>query len=269
MVPLCALPVGVRTVWHYAAAMGSDGTSPAYRRLGAAQRREQLLRAALDLFAGRPPEEVSVDGVAEHAGVSRPLVYRYFPGGKEQLYEAALRSAADELEKCFDEPRQGPLTARLGRSLQRYLGFVERHATGFAALLQGGSVVETSRTDAIVDEVRRKAAEQILLHLEVDAPGTRLRLAVRTWISAVEAASLIWLDEQKQPPREELRDWLLDHFVALLTATALRDPQTAAAAERALGREVTEGSASRLLDALLPHVPQTPGAPLESPTAVT
>jgi len=43
-----------------------------------------------------------------------------------------------------------------------------------------------------------------------------------------EAASLIWLDEGKQPPADELRDWLVDQFVAVLSVTAARDEQTAA-----------------------------------------
>ncbi|MFI5568846.1 TetR/AcrR family transcriptional regulator [Streptomyces sp. NPDC051740] len=205
--------------------MTPQAPTPAYRRLGVEERRSQLLEAALSLFAHRAPEDVSLDDVAEAAGVSRPLVYRYFPGGKQQLYEAALRSAADELRHCFDEPHEGPLLPRLSRALDRYLAFVGRHDTGFSALLQGGSVVETSRTTAIVDGVRRAAAEHILSHLGVGEPGPRLRMTVRVWITAVEAASLIWLDEDKQPSLDELRDWLVEQFVAVLTVTARRDAQ--------------------------------------------
>ncbi|MFI7503604.1 TetR/AcrR family transcriptional regulator [Streptomyces sp. NPDC049687] len=211
--------------------------APAYRRLSVEERRSQLLDAALTLFAHRLPEDVSLDDVAEAAGVSRPLVYRYFPGGKQQLYEAALRSAAEELQHCFDEPHDGPLLPRLARALDRYLGFVGRHDAGFSALLQGGSVVETSRTTAIVDGVRRSAAEHIYSHLGVVDPGPRLRMTVRMWITAVEAASLIWLDEDQQPPAEELRDWLVEQFVALLTVTAARDPQTAELVRGALAAE--------------------------------
>ncbi len=211
--------------------MTPQAPTPAYRRLSVEERRVQLLDAALALFAHRPPEEVSLDDVAEQAGVSRPLVYRYFPGGKQQLYEAALRSAADELRLCFDEPREGPLLARLTRALNRYLAFVDQHDTGFSALLRGGSVAETSRTSSIVDGVRRAAAEHIMSHLAVAEPGPRLRMTVRMWITAVEAASLIWLDEEKQPPLEELRDWLVEQFLAVLTVTARRDPQTSALVE--------------------------------------
>jgi AcrR family transcriptional regulator len=213
--------------------MNGSGTAPAvprpaYRRLSVEQRRSQLLSAALGLFAQRAPEDVSLDDVATAAEVSRPLVYRYFPGGKQQLYEAALRSAADELRQCFAEAPHGPLTQRLARALDRYLAFVDEHDAGFSALLQGGSVVETSRTTAIVDGVRRAAAEHILTHLAVDKPGLRLRMTVRMWITSVEAASLIWLDEDKRPPLDELRDWLVEQFVAVLSVTAARDPQTAA-----------------------------------------
>ncbi|MFB7460279.1 TetR/AcrR family transcriptional regulator [Streptomyces sp. NPDC056188] len=216
--------------------MSPAASSPAYRRLSVEERRAQLLDAALSLFAHRAPEEVSLDDVAEAAGVSRPLVYRYFPGGKQQLYEAALRSAAEELRHCFDEPQEGPPLPRLARALDRYLAFVDQHDAGFTALLQGGSVVETSRTTAIVDGVRRAAAERILSHLEVADPGPRLRMTVRMWITAVEAASLIWLDEEKQPPAEELRDWLVEQFVAVLTVTAARDAQTAELVGRALAQ---------------------------------
>ncbi|MCF4140321.1 TetR/AcrR family transcriptional regulator [Streptomyces sp. Tue 6430] len=211
--------------------------APAYRRLSVEERRSQLLEAALSLFAHRVPEDVSLDDVAEAAGVSRPLVYRYFPGGKQQLYEAALRTAADELRHCFDEPHEGPPIPRLGRALDRYLTFVGRHDAGFSALLQGGSVVETSRTTAIVDGVRRAAAERIYRHLDVAEPGPRLRMTVRMWITAVEAASLIWLDEDKQPPADELRDWLVDQFVAVLAVTAERDAQTAELLRGALAAE--------------------------------
>ncbi|MCS0634283.1 TetR/AcrR family transcriptional regulator [Streptomyces sp. LP05-1] len=228
--------------------------TPSYRRLSVEERRAQLLGAALSLFAHRAPADVSLDDVAEAAGVSRPLVYRYFPGGKQQLYEAALRSAADDLELCFAEPAAGPPTERLARVLDRYLSFVDEHDAGFSALLQGGSVAETSRTVAVVDGVRRAAAEQILLHLGVPEPGRRLRMMVRTWIAAVEAASLIWLDEGKQPPADELRGWLVDHLVALLTATAATDEQTAGVVAALLAQETTGGPVGTLARRALPVV---------------
>ncbi|MER8037496.1 TetR/AcrR family transcriptional regulator [Streptomyces hydrogenans] len=232
----------------------TSAASPAYRRLSVEERRGQLLEAALGLFAHRAPEDVSLDDVAEAAGVSRPLVYRYFPGGKQQLYEAALRSSADALNRCFTEPEDGPPTERLGRVLDRYLAFVDGHDAGFSALLRGGSVVETSNTTSIVDEVRRAAAAQIFLHLGAERPGARLGMLVRTWIAAVEAASLIWLDEGKSPSAGELRDWLVDHLVALLAAGSASDPETAAVVRRLLAQERADGPVAVLARRLAPLV---------------
>ncbi|MQS14011.1 TetR/AcrR family transcriptional regulator [Streptomyces kaniharaensis] len=198
-----------------------------YRRLPVQQRREQLIAVALELFAARPPEEVSLDDVAEAAGASRPLVYRYFAGGKQQLYEAALRTAADELTSRFAVPLTGTPSEQLAAVLDGYFAFVAEHDAGYSALLRGGSVVETARTSAIVDDVRRAALRRTLRHLGVREAGPRLTLLVRSWIAVVEGASLSWLDEGRTLAVAELRDWLVDQFTAMAAATALHDPQTA------------------------------------------
>ena len=211
-----------------------------YRRLPVEQRREQLIAVALELFSRHAPEDVSLDDVAVAAGASRPLVYRYFPGGKQQLYEAALRTAAEELASRFTEPTRGTPTEQLGHVLDRYFAFVGEHAAGYGALLRGGSVAENERTTAIVDEVRRAAYRSIVDHLGVDRPGPRLTLLVRSWISVVEVAALTWLDDSRrevhgeasQPAvrgvgsAAELRDWLVDEFVVMFAAAALHDPQS-------------------------------------------
>ena len=176
-----------------------------YRRLPVEQRREQLIAAALELFSRHAPEEVTLDDVALAAEASRPLVYRYFPGGKQQLYEAALRTAADELSSRFTPPPHGG---------------------------------PTERTTAIVDQVRRAAHSSILEQLRVHQPGPRLVLLVRSWISVVETTALTWLDDARRDgpvgvgpvgvgPAAELRDWLVDEFVAMFAVSALHDPQVA------------------------------------------
>ena len=206
----------------------------AYRRLPVEERRRELLRAALDLFSHRRPEDVSIDDIAVAAGASRPLVYRYFPGGRQQIYEAALGSAAAELLGCFAEPAAGTPAVRLSHVLDRYLAFVAGHDAGFSALVRGGGATATGRTHAIIDEVRDGAAEEIFRHLGADRPGLRLRMAVRSWIAAVETVSLIWLDEDRTPPAGELRDWLVAQFLAVLATAADDDPQIAAIAARLL-----------------------------------
>ncbi|MFF1903105.1 TetR/AcrR family transcriptional regulator [Kitasatospora sp. NPDC058218] len=222
-----------------------------YRRLPVQQRREQLIAVALELFASRPPDEVSLDDVAEAAGASRPLVYRYFAGGKQQLYEAALRTAAQELTSRFTVPLAGTPTEQLAAVLESYFAFVAEHDAGYSALLRGGSVVETQRTSAIVDDVRRAALKRTLRHLGVREAGPLLTLLVRSWIAVVEGASLTWLDEGRVLPVGELREWLVDQFMAMAAATALHDPQTAQVLSTLLALEGPDAPrAARLRDVL-------------------
>lgn len=79
-------------------------------------------------------------------------------------------------------------------------------------------------------------------------------MMVRTWIAAVEAASLIWLDEEKQPPADDLRAWLVDQLITLLAATAATDRETASVVAELLPLETADGPAGRLAARLVPVV---------------
>ena len=260
-----AAPAGTGNVGDASAPQGRARRGP-YRRLPVEQRREQLIAVALELFSRRAPEEVTLDDVALAAEASRPLVYRYFPGGKQQLYEAALRTAADELSSRFTPPPHGGPTQRLGHVLDQYFGFVGEHAAGYAALLRGGSVAETERTTAIVDQVRRAAHRSILEQLRVSEPGPRLTLLVRSWISVVETTALTWLDDPRDGvgSAAELRDWLVDEFVAMFAVSALHDPQTA----RVLGSMLVGAGAEAGADLVTRLGSLLAGAPAGPPAAV-
>ncbi|MCD0483848.1 TetR/AcrR family transcriptional regulator [Streptacidiphilus sp. ASG 303] len=215
------------------------------RRLSVDERREQLIEVALDLFSRCAPDEVSIDDIAAAAGASRPLVYHYFPG-KQSLYEAALRRAADELAGRFREPAEGPLSERLHRVMVRYFDFVDGHGPGFAALLRGGSVAAGSWSGAVIDEVRRAAHDEILAHLGAEDPGPRLRLTVRTWIADAEITALAWL-EDRSLSREELQLRLVQEFTAALAVTASREPSLVPVLRGLLAEESPSGPAGRLL----------------------
>jgi AcrR family transcriptional regulator len=62
-------------------------------RLARADRREALLDAALSLVAVGDLDSVSIESVADRAGVSRPLVYKHFANRTEILTALYLREA--------------------------------------------------------------------------------------------------------------------------------------------------------------------------------
>ncbi|MBB1252219.1 TetR/AcrR family transcriptional regulator [Streptomyces alkaliterrae] len=231
-------------------------TTGARRRMGVEERRRQLIAVALELFSRRSPDEVSIDDIAGAAGISRPLVYHYFPG-KHSLYEAAVRVAAEELTARFVEPPEGPLGARLARVMGRYFDFVAEHGPGFSALLRGGGAIGSPGTGAVIDEVRRKAYEQMLLHLELDAPGPRLELVIRSWVGLAETTALTWL-EGRRIPREELQLQLVHDFMALAVVTATTDDETAALVRRIIAQEPLDGAFGEFVTRLLSILDGTP-----------
>ncbi|MEC4017209.1 TetR/AcrR family transcriptional regulator [Streptomyces sp. H27-D2] len=234
-------------------------TTGVRRRMGVEERRDQLIAVALDLFSHRSPDEVSIDEIAAAAGISRPLVYHYFPG-KQSLYEAALRRAADDLASRFFEPPDGALGERLLRVMGRFFDFVDGHGPGFTALMRGGPAAaglagSASRANAMIDEVRQAAYEQIIAHLGIEHPAPRMELLVRSWISLAETTALIWLDG-RVIPRAELELQLVHDFAALAAVSAAYDEGMAAQLHRMLTDEPPDGPFSALVQRLLALVPQ-------------
>ncbi|MFF7755527.1 TetR/AcrR family transcriptional regulator [Streptomyces sp. NPDC007971] len=223
------------------------------RRMGVEERRQQLIGVALDLFSRHSPDEVSIDEIASAAGISRPLVYHYFPG-KMSLYEAALKRAAEDLAGRFGEPQEGALGARLLRVMRRYFDFVDEHGPGFSALMRGGPAVGSSATNALIDSVRQAAYEQMLSHLGVvDAPP-RLELVVRSWISLAESTALIWLDG-RSIPRAELELQLVHDFAALAAVSAAYDADMAALLRTMVKDEPADGPFAELVGRLISLAP--------------
>ncbi|MEU9758580.1 TetR/AcrR family transcriptional regulator [Streptomyces sp. NPDC047985] len=234
-------------------------TTGVRRRMGVEERRRQLIDVALELFSHRTPDEVSIDEIAVAAGISRPLVYHYFPG-KQSLYEAALRRAADELSERFVEPCEGPLGGRLLRVMKRFFDFVDEHGPGFSALMRGGPAAGSSTANAVIDGVRQAAYEQILAHLGVDVPSARLELVVRSWVSLAESTALLWLDGRRVP-REELETQLVHDFAALVAVSAAYDTEMAGIVLRVLAQEPADGPFGELLERLSALAPAAPAAP--------
>ncbi|MFD8815349.1 TetR/AcrR family transcriptional regulator [Streptomyces sp. NPDC059627] len=214
-------------------------TTGVRRRMGVEERRQQLIGVALELFSRRSPDEVSIDEIASAAGISRPLVYHYFPG-KLSLYEAALKRASEDLAGRFNEPHEGPLGARLLRVMRRFFDFVDEHGPGFAALMRGGPAVGSSATNALIDSVRQVAYEQILSHLDIPEAPARLELVIRSWISLAESTALIWLDGRRIP-RAELEVQLVHDFAALTAVSAAYDEEMTALVKRMVQDEPTDG----------------------------
>jgi len=193
--------------------------APAYRRLDVDARRAQLLELGERLFTSHAYTELSMARIASEAGISKALLYHYFPS-KRAYFEATLTAAADELRARTEPDPELPVAEQLERSLDAYLAWIEEHMEAYAKLLRTAGEVPDVR--AIVEAVRGRTAERILAGAVAgDAPPPPpARTAVRGWLWFMDGACLDWI-EHRDLGREELRGLLVGTLLGALMAAGV------------------------------------------------
>ncbi|MGY4710243.1 TetR/AcrR family transcriptional regulator [Mycolicibacterium sp. CBM1] len=164
--------------------------SPARRRLSPDDRRSELLALGAEVFGQRPYDEVRIDEIAERAGVSRALMYHYFPDKRaffaavvraesERLFEAT-NTAADDGDSLFHRLRAGVLA---------YIRYDEEHPHGaWAAYIGMGRSDPVLRGIDDVDNERQMqrimAAITDVTSGDLDSKVERdLRVIVYAWLA--------------------------------------------------------------------------------------
>src|SRR2546427_10743578 len=100
------------------------------QRLTVDARREQLLGLGMELFSTRAYDEIWIEEIAEHAGVSRGLLYHYFPT-KRDFYVAVTRTAAEEVRELTEPDPSLPPDERVRAGIDAFLRYAEEHPQGF------------------------------------------------------------------------------------------------------------------------------------------
>ncbi|WP_193606507.1 TetR family transcriptional regulator [Nocardioides lijunqiniae] len=179
-------------------------TAPARTRLSPDERRSQLLDLGVRLLATRSLEELSIDMLAEEAGISRGLLYHYF-GSKHAFHEAVVRRAADDLIAQTAPPGEGDPLERLLVSVTAYVDYVDANYEGYLSLVKGAAGNDTLRE--IYEEARAALTDRIFRE---DAQGQIItdsatnRLLVRGWSAMIEELVLSWRAAPDGVARDEL-----------------------------------------------------------------
>ncbi|MBB6627109.1 TetR/AcrR family transcriptional regulator [Nocardioides sp. KIGAM211] len=193
-------------------------TGPTPRtRLTPDERRSQLLDLGVRLLATRSLDELSIDVLAEEAGISRGLLYHYF-GNKHAFHEAVVRRAADDLIAQTAPPAVGEPLERLMTSVTAYVDYVVANYEGYLSLVKGASggndtlreIYEEARS-ALTDRVFREDAQGQIFP---ETPASRL--VVRGWAAMTEELVLTWVVEPAGVTREELLAILVASLPALV-----------------------------------------------------
>ena len=173
-------------------------------RLAQDARRAQILACARTLFSERHYAAVSVDAVAEAAGVTRPLVHHYF-GSKRDLYVAVVREMfRSGLAPVPDQGRATHPKSASRRPSARgstWSGTTARR--GWPPRAEG--LGRDAEVEDILDRVREAAVDSIIevLRLGPEDAAPELRAVLRAYGGLAEAATREWLEHERLQSREQ------------------------------------------------------------------
>ncbi|WP_138999225.1 TetR/AcrR family transcriptional regulator [Rhodococcus zopfii] len=185
------------------------------RRLSPDQRRTELLDIGARLFSQHAYDDVRIDEVAELAGVSRGLMYHYFPT-KREFMAAVVQRESDRLLAVTEPNPALSVHDRIAAGLDAYLEYIESHAQGVLAVNRGAVSADAS-IRGIVDAELDVQQQRIVEALAPSAADRELvELAVRGWISFVRTVCIDWLD-RPTITTAQLRGLCLDALAGMLT----------------------------------------------------
>src|SRR3954453_15746141 len=107
-------------------------------RLSPQARREQLLELGVRRLTTRHLEELSVEAMAEQAGISRGLLFHYFKN-KQDFHRAVVQRAADNLLARTRPEVSLPPAERLALSLEHYVDYVRANRQSYISLVRGAA----------------------------------------------------------------------------------------------------------------------------------
>ena len=183
-------------------------TPPA--RLPADERRRQLVEIGWRLLQSRPIHEMALDEVAAEAGISRTLVFHYFPP-KGDFYAAVVQSAGEHLLRPVLTPEGASAEERVRTLVEGFVRLVERNRSSYTALVRAAGGGDQRVVD-LIGEIRDSLVPKWLAAAEWTDDDALARLVVRGWLVGMEETVLAW------DPRSVRREQLVQHLTRSLFA---------------------------------------------------
>jgi AcrR family transcriptional regulator len=185
------------------------------RRLHPDARRDELIDAGREAFASAPYDNVNMDAIAQRAGVSRALLYRYFPS-KRNLFAAIYRQAADRLLEATAIDPGATTFDQVTAGLDAHIAYftANRHTVLAANVALAGDQVIQAIISAELTEIRRRMLEA----LEIDGPNRPIAsAALHAWLQFVRVMCVEWLQEEAFTS-DALRNVCLGSLIGALDA---------------------------------------------------
>ena len=189
-------------------------------------KRAAIIGAAVRLFSTRPYDQVSIDDIAEAAGISRPTVYKYTPS-KQALLDSMVDTVLDSLTVNLREllDSDDPPAAKLRRMVEVHIDT--------AIEMRAFYVILFSEQSELSDVARKRFSAfshtvatdfQGLLD-ECVAARPELARSLDTWLAANLILSMLttlyrWYDPDGPTHPDQLRAQILLVLGALVPPAA-------------------------------------------------
>ena len=175
---------------------------------------EQLEDAAVQVVAEGGYPGLSLDAVAKRAGVTRNLLYHYFPRGRLDLFLAAIERAGRELTEGWVTDDEVPIEDRLAANFARFFEHALEPSDVWLVHRQGRLLGEPE-VAALGDRYRSIVIAAVALnHFGTEDPGAFAEAALRSFLDFAETA----LDEcrERALDREEVYRLLAETLLAVV-----------------------------------------------------
>jgi AcrR family transcriptional regulator len=161
------------------------------------------------MLTERPWHQITIDAVAEDAGISRGLLFHYFP--TKQHYYSELVAAAAERLLHNTEPDEDA-SDRLVSVIAKYTQYVARRRGPYLALLRAGNDPDIAAT---IDDIHAVLTDRVFAARGEANPSQTARLAVHAWWTFAEDLTLQWtaLDEPHHDRLDRLLTDTLQHVI--------------------------------------------------------
>jgi AcrR family transcriptional regulator len=105
--------------------------------LASQERRALLVEAAEETFASRGYTQAGLAEVATLAGVSKTLLYHYFPDGRPELYREVIDRLTGQVVDAVREAARAPVSTgdRLSRLVRALLAWFGEHPDAYRLLV--------------------------------------------------------------------------------------------------------------------------------------
>jgi AcrR family transcriptional regulator len=183
--------------------MKGESTEAVGPRLEPDARRAHLLAVGTAVFGNKAYDEVQIDQIAQQAGVSRGLLYHYFPS-KRAFFAAIVQLGYDQiLDVTRPDPALSP-AEQLQAGLEAYLDYVQSHPHMYRAIFRSAASLEAS-VQKVVNRNLDQQARRILQAMGVSPSQSPLtQRAVRAWMAFLIQAVLDWLEQGAKGERQAL-----------------------------------------------------------------